>query len=89
MSLMATRFNLDQAVKQSGSASSNTVALARFIKEERETGGAKHSGAEGRAVDDELLAHISPAHSENVNFFGTAVLAPQSSPPATVVRARC
>ncbi|MGW5691186.1 Tn3 family transposase [Streptomyces asiaticus] len=26
---------------------------------------------EGRAVDDELLAHISPAHSENVNFFGT------------------
>lgn len=25
----------------------------------------------GRAVDDELLAHISPAHSENVNFFGT------------------
>lgn len=27
--------------------------------------------AEGRAVEDELLAHISPAHSENVNFFGT------------------
>jgi hypothetical protein len=27
--------------------------------------------AEGRAIDDELLAHISPAHSENVNFFGT------------------
>lgn len=27
--------------------------------------------AEGRAVDDELLAHISPAHSEDVNFFGT------------------
>ncbi|MGW0564014.1 Tn3 family transposase [Streptomyces sp. NPDC003016] len=27
--------------------------------------------AEGRAVDDELLARISPAHSENVNFFGT------------------
>lgn len=26
---------------------------------------------EGRAVDDELLAHISPAHSENVDFFGT------------------
>lgn len=24
----------------------------------------------GRLVDDELLAHISPAHSENVNFFG-------------------
>ncbi len=28
-------------------------------------------GAEGRAIDDELLAHISPAHSENVNFYGT------------------
>ncbi|MFI1045352.1 Tn3 family transposase [Streptomyces griseoruber] len=27
--------------------------------------------AEGRAADDELLAHISPAHSETVNFFGT------------------
>lgn len=24
----------------------------------------------GRRVDDELLGHISPAHSENVNFFG-------------------
>jgi hypothetical protein len=23
-----------------------------------------------RAVDDVLLAHISPAHSDNVNFFG-------------------
>ncbi|WP_424886994.1 hypothetical protein [Streptomyces sp. XH2] len=27
--------------------------------------------AEGRAVDDELLAHISPAHSENADLFGT------------------
>jgi len=26
--------------------------------------------AEGRHVDDAVLAHISPAHSENVNFFG-------------------
>ena len=26
--------------------------------------------AKGRAVPGELLAHISPAHSENVNFFG-------------------
>lgn len=25
----------------------------------------------GRHVDDSVLAHISPAHSENVNFFGT------------------
>ena len=25
---------------------------------------------QGRAIPDELLAHISPAHSENVNFFG-------------------
>lgn len=24
----------------------------------------------GRRIDDELLAHISPVHSENVNFFG-------------------
>ena len=27
--------------------------------------------ARGRQVEDELLALISPAHSENVNFFGT------------------
>lgn len=26
--------------------------------------------AQGRAIPDELLARISPAHSENVNFFG-------------------
>jgi Tn3 transposase DDE domain len=26
--------------------------------------------AGGRDVPDEILAHISPAHSENVNFFG-------------------
>jgi hypothetical protein len=26
--------------------------------------------AEGRTGDDEVLAHISPVHSENVNFFG-------------------
>ena len=26
--------------------------------------------AEGRTVDDEVLAHISPVHSENVGFFG-------------------
>ncbi len=24
----------------------------------------------GRRIDDEVLAHISPAHSENINFFG-------------------
>ncbi|GCE40891.1 Transposase [Rhodococcus wratislaviensis] len=27
--------------------------------------------AEGRRVDDEVLAHISPAHSANINFFGS------------------
>lgn len=26
--------------------------------------------AERRTVDDEVLAHICPVHSENVNFFG-------------------
>ncbi len=26
--------------------------------------------AAGRRVEDEVLAHISPAHSENINFFG-------------------
>ncbi len=27
--------------------------------------------AAARNIDDELLTHISPAHSENVNFYGT------------------
>lgn len=26
--------------------------------------------ATGRHVDEDVLAHISPAHSENINFFG-------------------
>lgn len=26
--------------------------------------------AAGRRVEDEVLAHISPAHSESINFFG-------------------
>ncbi len=25
----------------------------------------------GRLIDEEVLAHISPAHSENINFFGS------------------
>lgn len=25
----------------------------------------------GRDIPDQLLAHISPAHSENIDFFGT------------------
>jgi hypothetical protein len=25
---------------------------------------------EGRRIDDDVLAHISPAYSENINFFG-------------------
>ncbi len=24
----------------------------------------------GRRIEDEVLAHVSPAHSENINFFG-------------------
>ncbi|MBM0224794.1 transposase [Micromonospora sp. ATA51] len=30
--------------------------------------------AAGRDIPDELLTHISPAHSENVNFFGTIIV---------------
>ena len=26
--------------------------------------------SQGRSVPDEVLAHISPGHSDNVNFFG-------------------
>jgi hypothetical protein len=47
----------------------------------------------GRKVDDDVLAHISPAHSENVNFFGEiavdierelAQLGPTGYPPLRV-----
>ena len=27
--------------------------------------------ADGRRIDDEVLAHISPAHNENINFSGS------------------
>lgn len=27
--------------------------------------------AAGRRIDDDVLAHVSPAHSENINFFGS------------------
>lgn len=30
----------------------------------------KSMRAAGRCVDDEVLAHVSPAHSEYINFFG-------------------
>jgi TnpA family transposase len=53
------------------SASSRQNALAAALKEY----GALRLAVEsmrgsGRRVDDEVLAHISPAHSENINFFG-------------------
>lgn len=42
----------------------------------------------GRCIDDEVLAHISPAHSENINFFGAIevdieVSSPSSARPGT------
>ena len=44
--------------------------------------------AAGRRIDDEVLAHISPAHNENINFFGSIDVdiepsSPSSAPPAT------
>ena len=30
----------------------------------------KQLRADGRSVPDELLSHISPGHSDNINFFG-------------------
>lgn len=40
----------------------------------------------GHRIDDEVLAHISTAHSENINFFGAidaelAALAPTGDRP--------
>ena len=33
--------------------------------------GRRIAAAAGRRIDDEVLAHISPAHNENINFFGS------------------
>jgi hypothetical protein len=33
--------------------------------------GSRAAAAAGRRIADEVLAHISPAHSENINFFGS------------------
>jgi hypothetical protein len=37
--------------------------------------------ARGRAVPAELLAHISPAHSENINFFGVITVDVEAERP--------
>jgi hypothetical protein len=36
--------------------------------------------ADCRDIPDELLAHISPTHSENVNFFGTITVDVEAEP---------
>lgn len=42
---------------------------------------------EGRTVDDEVLAHISPVHSENVNFFSVIdVEVELAAPPRPAAR---
>ncbi len=32
----------------------------------------KNSRRQGQRIDDEVLAHTSPAHSENINLFGAS-----------------
>lgn len=34
----------------------------------------------GRRIDDEVLEHISPAHSKNINFFGSIEVDIESEP---------
>jgi hypothetical protein len=43
---------------------------------------------QGRRIDEDLLAHISPAHSQNIGLFGTITVdieaeRAQLAPPAT------
>jgi TnpA family transposase len=40
----------------------------------------------GRRIDDEVLAHISPAHSENINFFGSIDVDIEASSPSSAPR---
>ncbi len=44
----------------------------------------------GRRIDDEVLAHVSPAHNENIGFYGTFSFGwPPSSPSSSTVTDRC
>ncbi|MET8207038.1 hypothetical protein ABZT51_13505 [Streptomyces sp. NPDC005373] len=61
--------------------------LVDTAMEDEDVGTTEHYGlainqmrAEGRAIDAELLAHTSPAHSENVNFYGTIAMEVDTEP---------
>jgi hypothetical protein len=52
--------------------SGKELARLRGLPElSREGGAVVQLRVQGRRVDEELLAHISPAHSENIGLFGT------------------
>lgn len=64
------RRHLDQQTEQAWCLTVLTNAVITWSTEYYAMAVDQLRGA-GRNIPDELLAHISPAHSENVNFFGT------------------
>jgi len=64
------RHRLEQQTEQAWCLTLVTNAVVTWTTEYYGLAVAEMRG-QGRQVEDEILAHISPAHSENVNFFGS------------------
>jgi TnpA family transposase len=62
--------HLEQQTEQAWCLTLATNAVVAWTTEYYGLAVASMRGA-GRRIDDEVLAHISPAHSENINFFGS------------------
>ena len=64
-----TRPHLTEQTEQAWCLTVLTNALVTWTTEYY-TLAVRQLRADGRSVPDELLAHISPGHSDNINFFG-------------------
>ena len=51
-------------------AEARVTGLAWLSSSRRTTLRPSSRRAAGRSIPDELLSHVSPAHSDNINFFG-------------------
>lgn len=64
-----TKAHMNEQTEQAWCLTVLTNALVTWTTEYY-TLAVKQLRSEGRSVPDELLSHISPGHSENINFFG-------------------
>ena len=64
------RRHLEQQTEQAWCLTLTTNAVVTWTTEHYGLAVAEMR-TQGRRIDDEVLTHISPAHNENVNFFGS------------------